>query len=232
MGMIDELYVFKAFRFFAAQGLRKTLQRSTFILYRRTVVRFREWRFDRRFGVHTGGDVNYSPNSKVPLHRLAEPYYATSPELFEQILRSVGCLTAPFTFFDVGCGKGRVLLMAAQHEFARVVGIEFNFDLAQVAEMNATRFQTHPDCQSEINVVCADAAQYQFPDENAVIFFFNPFKQEIMSEVLKNIRLSARATQYRYIIYSNPILENLFSDPNEFSVVAKEKEYVIYRMRL
>jgi hypothetical protein len=65
-----------------------------------------------------------------------------------------------------------------------------------------------------------------------VIFFFNPFKQEIMSEVLNNIRASARTTRHRYIVYHNAVLENLFSDPSEFAVVVKEKEYVIYHMRL
>jgi predicted RNA methylase len=122
--------------------------------------------------------------------------------------------------------------MAAQHPFKRIIGIEFNSDLARIAELNAAKFQSRSDCRCKINVVCEDAAQYQFPDENAVIFLFNPFKQEIMSEVLKNIRTSARTTRHRYIIYHNAVLENLFSDPNEFAVVMKEKEYVIYRMRL
>jgi SAM-dependent methyltransferase len=230
--MWHELYIYKAFHFFARHGMRKTLDRSVIVIRRRVVARFMDWKYDRRFGIHTGGDVNYSRNSGDPLLRSALDYQATPSEAFDKIMHSVGCLTAPFTFIDVGCGKGRVLLMASQHQFKRVIGVEFNSELVRIAEMNAAKFQNRSDCQSPIDVVCEDAAQYQFPDENAVIYFFNPFKQEIMSEVLKNIRASARTTRHRYIIYHKAVLESLFSDPNEFSVVAKEKEYVIYRMRL
>jgi SAM-dependent methyltransferase len=230
MGLREDFYMYKALRFYATHGLRETLKRSAFVIHRRTIVRFKEWRYDRRLGIYTGGDVTY-PQS-ILSGRYAEPYQATSPEIFNRIMQSVGCLTAPFIFLDVGCGKGRVLLMAASHVFTRVVGIEFDSRLAQIARENAARFQMRPECKSNIDVVCEDAARYEFPDENAVIFFFNPFKQEIMSQVLKNIRLSARTTRHRYIIYYNPVLAHLFSDPNEFSIAVKEKEYVIYRMHL
>jgi predicted RNA methylase len=139
------------------------------------VARFRDWQYDRRIGIHTGGDVSYLQFSDDTLHRFAQDYQATSPEVFDKIMRSVGCLTAPFTFIDVGCGKGRVLLMAAQHSFKRVIGVEFNSELVRIAEMNVAKFQSRSDCQNRVDVVCEDAAQYQFPDENAVIFFFNPF---------------------------------------------------------
>jgi tRNA1(Val) A37 N6-methylase TrmN6 len=125
-----------------------------------------------------------------------------------------------------------VLLLAARHQFKQVIGVEFNSDLVRIAEINAATFHGRSDCQSRITVVCEDAGRYQFPDEDAVIFFFNPFKEEIMSAVLKNIRSSARTTRYRYIIYHNPVLKNLFSYPNEFSVIEEEKEYVIYCMHL
>jgi SAM-dependent methyltransferase len=95
VGTVHESYVYKAFQFYARHGLSRTLERSAVVIHRRVLVRFRDWQFDRRFGIHTGGDVTYSPNSGVPLHRSAQNYQATSLEIFNKIMRSVGCLTAP-----------------------------------------------------------------------------------------------------------------------------------------
>lgn len=232
MSTRNDLLMFKAFRFFVAHGLLKTLRRSGFVLYRHTVIRFIEWRFDRRFGTSTRGNVHFAEDSGHPLHRFALPYEATAPNTFNRIMRSIGCMTAPFTFFDLGCGKGRVLIMAAQYGFKRIVGVEFDAGLARIAETNTAEFRARSNSTALIGVVHQDAAQFRFPDENAVIFLFNPFTREIMEQVLQNIRSTAHTAKYRYIIYHHAVIADLFSDPTAFSVVAREKEYVIYRMHL
>ena len=50
------------------------------------------------------------------------PYYASDPWLFAEIMQALGSppLTIrfeEFTFIDLGSGKGRALLMAAEHPF-------------------------------------------------------------------------------------------------------------------
>jgi SAM-dependent methyltransferase len=214
--------------FFATRTLYNVLHG----IYQHTVVRYSEWRFDKKWGVRTVGIIEHPRESKNPLHRSAVCYEPTSPRVFRQIMRSVGCLTAPYVFYDMGCGKGRVLLMASQYSFKRIVGVEFCHELAGVAEDNVRRLQAGGANPTQVQVVCSDAAAYRFSDENAVIFFFNPFTEVIMSKVLENIRLSARNTKDRYIVYNNPVLENLLSNPEHFSLIVKKRKYSIYRMIL
>jgi hypothetical protein len=220
----------KGVRALRTDGFLLTAKYVLRFIHRETVARASGLRFDRRCKVDTSGVV-YPPQDSVdPLYITAEKYEATSPRVFNRIMRSIGCLTAPFVFYDMGCGKGRVLLMASQHGFRRIVGVECVPGLAKIAEQNARRFQFGKSRGPEIEVVCADAAGFEFPDEDAVIFFFHPFKEQPMTRVLDNIRSSAKSAKVRYIIYYNPIFARLLNDPTRFSLIVNTKKYHIYRM--
>jgi SAM-dependent methyltransferase len=198
--------------------------------YQMTVVRFIGWRFDRKWGVETTQIVDHPKDSCDPLRLTAVLYEPTSPQLFRKIMRSLSFLPARLSFFDVGCGKGRVLLMATKYAFRRIVGIEFAPELIAVAEDNVMRFQARHLGATKIEVIGMDATQHEFPDEDSVIFLANPFTEEIMVKVLENIRRSARMTKRRYIIYSNAVLAHLLSNPKEFSLIVKDRRFSIYQM--
>ena len=104
-----------------------------------------------------------------------------------QALRLVSLPVAGFTFVDIGCGKGKVLLSAMAMPFERVVGVEFSSYLSRVAEQNIASARLFRHKCSSAEVVCADAVQYQIPKEPAVFFFANPFRYEVMEVVLGNI---------------------------------------------
>jgi SAM-dependent methyltransferase len=216
-------------------GFFYTAKRSADFIYRKTVVRYSEWRFDRKWGVQTTGRMIHPQDESNPLNLSAEPYEATPLKALQQIMRSTARIApsiAPsqFAFFDMGCGKGRALVVASDRPFKRVVGVEFSQALAKIAEDNIKQSQSRRSPKTTVEIVCADAACYQFPDENAFIFFNNPFNEEIMAKVLKNIRSSAHATKARYIIYYNPVLQKLLSDSEQFSLIEKNKKYSIYQM--
>ncbi len=82
---------------------------------------------------------------------MARPYFATEPWLFEQIMdalaRSIQRLAISqeavaqtmlqdFTFIDLGSGKGRVLLMASEYPFQKIIGVEFMPELHRAAQKN------------------------------------------------------------------------------------------------
>src|SRR5207237_3599958 len=50
------------------------------------------------------------------------PYQPTEPSLFHEMLNALNIDFREFTFIDLGSGKGRVLLMAANYPFRRIVG--------------------------------------------------------------------------------------------------------------
>ena len=62
-------------------------------------------------------------------------------------------------FMDVGCGKGRMVCVAAQYPFARVVGVEISPELSTVARANVARNQ-RKFRSPMVEVVTADVRVY------------------------------------------------------------------------
>lgn len=231
-------YPVKFIRSVKERGIRDTANRSMKKIgtvlkptYHHTVGAYFERQFDRKWGIETAAHWDHPKNGEL-VTELAERYEPTSPAVIEKIMRSLGCLTDSYLFFDIGCGKGRVLVMASTWHFKRVVGIEFSKYLADIAVENVNRFKEKNSSTSDIDVICEDATAYDFPDEDALIFLFNPFKEEIMRKVLENIRKSARTKKNRYIIYHNPVLASKIFSDKDFVLIVKDKYYSIYKMIL
>ena len=49
-----------------------------------------------------------------------------------------------FTFVDYGLGKGRVLMLATEYPFKRIVGVEFSESLDRTARQNLTKLGVTP----------------------------------------------------------------------------------------
>jgi SAM-dependent methyltransferase len=111
-----------------------------------------------------------------------------------------------FDFVDLGCGKGRVLLVAANLGFKQVIGVEFARELAEIANQNFTKMKV-----TNAAVVHADAAEYQFPDSDLVVYLYNPFLPQVMKKVVANLKRS-RAKRL-FVIYSVPDCGSLFDVP-------------------
>ena len=63
-------------------------------------------------------------------------YQPTEPALFKEMMAYLKIDFQEFTFIDIGSGKGRVLLMAADYPFRRILGIELLPALHRVAQEN------------------------------------------------------------------------------------------------
>ena len=89
------------------------------------------------------------------LARVSNDYSPTPRSTFFKLLRHLDVDYARFTFIDFGCGKGKVLLLAAELPFQRIIGIEFSPALARVAEENLKSYRGKRRC-SNVQVTCAD----------------------------------------------------------------------------
>ena len=56
--------------------------------------------------------------------------------------------------YDIGCGKGRILCVAARRRLKKVVGVELFEELCAAARANAARLRGR---KTPIDVVCGDA---------------------------------------------------------------------------
>lgn len=95
-----------------------------------------------------------------------------------------------YTLVDVGSGKGRMLFVAAEYAFQRIVGVEFATDLHELAQVNIARYRHRRQRCSSIESVNANAAEFEFPAGKLVIYMFNPFGPEVLERMLDNLERS------------------------------------------
>lgn len=157
-------------------------------------------------------------------------YQASEPQLFHEILSSVPEKLAGFTFIDMGSGKGRALLMASEYPFAKVIGVEIIPELHAVAEKNVAIFKAQKADSPEIRSWCGDAREFEFPDEPMVVYFFNPFPEDVLRRVLQNLKASVqRQPRKLWVIYHNLVHASVFDSQEWLEKVIGTHQYAIYR---
>jgi SAM-dependent methyltransferase len=165
----------------------------------------REHPFDRTFGVRTSGDV---------------PGFLLGPGLREddQITGYLGCVPSVLRaalatipdldrteFIDLGCGKGRALIVASEHPFRRIEGIELDSGMVRQARRNAARIRAaYPD-RTPIEVAHGDASSRTAPPGDAVFFLFHPFGARLVRKLLDGLVATAGADQRLFLISENPV---------------------------
>jgi hypothetical protein len=88
------------------------------------------------------------------------------------------------TFIDVGSGMGRVVLLAAQYPYRRVVGVERRGHLFATSRENiaiATGLVRETD---RVDLINCDITEYAWPAGDLAIFMFNPFGPELVRDTL------------------------------------------------
>ena len=170
--------------------------------------------FDRRWCVDTGGTVEIDDLAMSATRREhAVEYVPTPAASLACLLDSLPIDHASCSFIDIGCGKGRVLLVAAAWPFRSVTGVELATDLAHTAEQNLASIRARGCRCQKLAVLNMDAAEYRFPEGPLVVFLYNPFSAEVLQLVVDRLR-EALQEQPRpvTVIYHNPrhseVIEN------------------------
>ncbi len=104
-------------------------------------------------------------------------------------------------FIEYGCGKGRIVVLATDYAYRKIVGIEISPELCHDAERNLA---AKPRRCSAVEILCANATTYEVPDDATVLFFGNPFSGEIMRQVLAKVRASylRRPRKITFLVYN------------------------------
>jgi SAM-dependent methyltransferase len=135
-------------------------------------------------------------------------------------------------FVDFGCGKGRVLLLAAAYGFKRVIGIEFAPELCAVARANVIAFGRRRKI-GEIEIFEGDVCDYRMKGDETIFYYFHPFSADILGRTLDNIVTSLTITPRRaWIFYYVPRHAEVFEIRPQFRRVCKmvfgEYEGIVY----
>jgi hypothetical protein len=150
------------------------------------------WWFDLTRGVRTEGNL---PLVGLTLAGRREDGFMYAPARVSNVRRALWDIPilnhSAFTFVDLGSGKGRILFLAAEHPYRRILGVEFARELHLQAEQNILSYRARKRIESrDIESLYADAGAFAFPDSNLVLYCFNPFPLATMQRVLDNLRLS------------------------------------------
>jgi SAM-dependent methyltransferase len=172
---------------------------------------------------------NASVGTQFVTGMMARPYFATEPWLFQQIMQAIPVDFSQFTFVDLGCGKGRVLLMASDYPFRRIIGVEFMPELHRTAQKNIAGFSSDRQQCSQIEAVCMDARDFQFPSDPLVVYLFNPFSEPTFTQVLENLRRSvAQSPRPVYIAYRFTEFEQLLAQAEWLEKIAGTEQWAVY----
>jgi predicted RNA methylase len=157
----------------------------------------------------TPKEVNEHSAPQGP-HDCAFQYQGADPKLVNDLLEQLPHAARQTTFVDYGCGKGRVLILAAVHGFKKLVGVELLKDLASVCDENLQRIiKRFPGTICSVHQ--GDAALFELPKGELTVFFYNPFSGKVLDSVVS--RLSQRADlapQEVRVVYVNPMFLEVF----------------------
>jgi SAM-dependent methyltransferase len=167
--------------------------------------------FDRRRCIETDGIHQPETLDLRGEHAaMAVEYEATPAQLCRYVLAGLAVDFRRFVFIDLGCGKGRVLLLAAEQPFCRIEGVELSTRMHCIAEENVASLGSRA---SDIVTHNVDAAAYVFPAEPFVLFLFNPFGGTVVARVRDNLERSLRQSPRQgYVIYVNAKHRQVFDD--------------------
>jgi SAM-dependent methyltransferase len=163
-----------------------------------------------------------------------------------------------FVFIDLGSGKGRVLLMAAEYPFRRIIGVELLPELHEIARQNLLRVSPpsqalisgeseiqelrvpHPSPtpfggeggirNERIELVLGDVRSFTFPPEPLVVFLFNPFPAHVIRAVMQNLQRSLESSpRPAFVIFHNAVYEAELAQLTCLKKAGGTHQFVIYQ---
>jgi SAM-dependent methyltransferase len=180
--------------------------------------------FDREHGTDTGGLIPGGDlASGHSSDRHIEGYAAVPPSRFRSSIARWQASEPPhvlneYCFIDIGCGKGRALLLASEFGFREVVGVELNPSLASIARSNVNRWMEAGKAQCDLRVEQNDATELEWPARPCVVFLFNPFDAVLTRQLADRMAAAFRGRPSDLeVIYYKPAQADAFA--NDFEMI-------------
>lgn len=188
-----------------------------------------DWWFDWTRNVDTAGDA--VPHRATDAVGPVRDGYVYAPARAHNVRAALRALpirdAAEYTFIDLGSGKGKVLFLAAERPFRRVIGVEYSAAMHQQAVENLGSLRRRSSV--EIELVHADAAAYAFPEGNLVMHMFNPFGPQVMGCVLRNLEEAIRSEpRHVLVVMLYPELGSMVAASPELRPVVRTRRFEVY----
>jgi SAM-dependent methyltransferase len=165
----------------------------------------KEWQKERdlgikTFGAHAPDELSIGADSILGGHL----YQPSSSVIFEKAMNQLPFNFTNKVFLDIGSGKGRALVLAAEAGFKKVIGVEYASELNDMAHVNIEKVRDRfPN--TEFILEEGDALQFDIPDEVDVIYLFNPFDEEAMRGLMKKVKPAFNRSKQTHLVYVHPV---------------------------
>lgn len=219
-----KISLFRRFRTFGHSVLLFPAIKNRLAKYRLMVRLYPPYLFERthpvdvEYGIATSGFVRVEEISADPrLKALINPYGGSQPSVVRRVLRALGEV-GDYTFADLGCGKGRAVIVAGEFPFRAIMGIELSPDLVSIARANAETVAREFPQRTKIDIFQGNVVDFRFPDGNLVVFLYHSFGRELLSALIEKLeeRLSSGLT-HLFFVYYNPVHGDLLDASPELS---------------
>ena len=192
------------------KGLKESCSRGWNHVKRKTFT-YGDLLFDVKHGIDTCGQKSILDLDIDPSMKGDSISYEPSPvKVVRSILEALSIAHPNFTFVDFGSGKGRVLLLASEYPFKKVIGVELSRGLHEIAEQNIRKWTSSSSKSTDVASVNMNALEFRLPEEPLVLFFFTPFLGSVFTEVVNKIRANLTSSRHPiHIVYYGRNEENI-----------------------
>lgn len=200
-------------------------------LMRTCALGYREWRKEHELGIRTFGMEHAQVCGIQTVEQYGGHFYQPSSSvLFNRAVAALPFSPRGKVLLDVGSGKGRAMVLAAEAGFSKVIGIEYAPGLVDAAHVNIERVKGRfPGTGFELHD--GDAIAFGLPKGVDVAYLFNPFDADMLKRWIETI--IGQAESPLHIIYMHPFFADVLTP---FSPALSElhrdeqDEFRVYRL--
>ena len=153
-------------------------------------------------------------------------YEPVSFYMLEKLFDAFKKISDNTSIIDLGCGKGRMMMVAPYFEFTNITGIDFAKELCEQAICNMKKKELEfPNIQWQ--VINENVEQHEINSNDSVFFMFNPFNEDVLNNFLKKLEASCtRFPRQVYFLYASPQYQQLLLNNGYAIVYHRQKMYL------
>jgi len=132
--------------------------------------------------------------AQEPVHKDV-PYVPTPPEVVEAMLK-LGNVKAGDVHYDLGCGDGRIVVMAVQ-KFGAARGTGYDIDPERIAEANENAKQA--GVTNKVKFIKGNLFEADFRDASIVTLYLLPdVNLKLRPKLLKDLKVGSRIVSHQF----------------------------------
>jgi SAM-dependent methyltransferase len=193
----------------ALSGMSKFLEKIPVL--RSVLPHHRIHPIDRFYNIETSGFASVeSIHKDRAVSSLISPYYGSQPSVTRAALASL-CDIEARSLVDIGCGKGRVVIVGSEFPFKEIMGVDLSPEMVRIAQTNIARVSARFPSRPVMRVVDGDAFAVLPKDGKLAFYLYHPFGRELVAKFVSEIEKGlAGNLKHVFIIYHNPVWGSLF----------------------